>query len=85
MSTVYADHVAWQLVGPEAVIVDLRSGCGIGLNPTAAFVWSRLPTDSLPAIANELATRFDVNRASALEDLEGFVESLRSRGLVVER
>lgn len=85
MSIGFSDHVAWQVVGSEAVVIDLRSGSGIGLNGTAAFVWSRLASQPPASIAADLAASFAVTSEAALRDVLSFVEELRRRGLVVDR
>jgi hypothetical protein len=77
----YGSHVAWQIVGEEAVIIDLTTGTTIGLNPTATFIWSRLPSADLEQIAEELAQQFDPD-ADAATDVHALVTDLQNRNLI---
>ena len=78
-----APDLAWQVVDGEGVIVDLPRRCRLGLSPSAAFIWSRIETETEAEIAAGLARTFDVDEARAEADVRGFVGLLRERGLVV--
>ena len=78
-----APDLAWQVVDGEGVIVDLPRRCMLGLSPSAAFIWSRIDTQTEEEIAAELARTFDVDEARAQADVRGFVSLLRERGFVV--
>lgn len=78
-----SEHVAWQRLDAETVVVNLRSGVSIGLSATASFVWERLPYESIESIAGALAERFNVDAEMTRADVSRFVDSLLARGLVV--
>jgi sulfatase maturation enzyme AslB (radical SAM superfamily) len=60
-----APELAWQVVDGEGVIVDLPRRCMLGLSPSAAFIWSRIETETEEEIAAGLARTFDVDEARA--------------------
>ena len=67
----------------EAVLLDLRSGKYFGLNGTGAVIWAAM-NDGLepPQMAERLANGFDVTVEQARADVDAFIESLVSRGLI---
>jgi len=78
-----APDLAWQVVDGEGVIVDLPRRCMLGLSPSAAFIWSRIDTETEEEIAAGLARAFDVDESRAQADVRGFLGLLRERGFVV--
>lgn len=78
-----APDLAWQVVDGEGVIVDLAGRRMLGLSPSAAFIWSRIDTETEEEIAAGLARAFDVDESRAQADVRGFVGLLRERGFVV--
>ncbi len=72
--------VAWQMVGPEAVLVDLRSGLTLGLNESGSFIWKRLTTHSGEQIASELAAEYRIPIDDAERDVREFLQTLVDRG-----
>jgi hypothetical protein len=77
-----ARGLAWQTIDGEAVVLDLARGRSLGLNETAAIVWSMLPDHDDEAIAAELARRFDVAPERARADVARLVAALVERGIV---
>jgi hypothetical protein len=77
-----AQHVAWQTVQHEAVLVDLSAGNTLGLNATGSFVWKHLEEDNVDGIAARVAEEFSIDVDSARRDVEAFIEQLISRNLV---
>jgi hypothetical protein len=75
---------AWQVIGDEAVIMNLGGARVFGLNPTGALVWSLLEERDEEGLAQAVAERFDVGEEAAREDVREFLSLLRQRGLVVE-
>jgi hypothetical protein len=75
-------HVAWQMVGSEAVIMDLASGRTVGLNPTGSFIWSRLASGAGEQIVQEFAAAFRVADEVAATDVRQFVDYLVAQNLV---
>lgn len=80
----FADYLAWQRLGDEVVVIDLRSGTAIGLNNSGALIWSLLPDSDEAAIAAALARQFALDEARAIDDVQQFTGMLLSRGLIVE-
>lgn len=70
-------------LGEEIVILSVNGGKYYGLNPLAAFVWSRLSEpvrfDSLLAFVME---EYDVAEDRCIQDLSKLLEDLKSEGLV---
>ena len=75
---------AWQMIGEEAVIMNLSGAHVVGLNATGALVWSLLEERDEPGLVRAVAERFDVEEAAARDDVHEFLTLLRERGLVVE-
>ena len=75
---------AWQVIGDEAVIMNLAGARVLGLNPTAALVWSLLEERDEAAMATAVAERFEIDAETAGRDVREFVALLRERGLVVD-
>lgn len=75
-------RVAWQLVGDEAVLIDLDRGRALGLNATGSFLWPRLGRRSESELAEDLAAAFDVELESARRDVTLFLVDMRRRGLL---
>lgn len=70
-------------LGGEAVILDPASGRYFGLNEVAARILElvRQP-QAVSQIEETLAAEYDVDRARLREDIQGFLTTLASRGLV---
>jgi predicted deacylase len=72
------------VIDGEAVVIDLVKGFSLGLNPTGSLVWDLLADHDEPAIAGEVARRFDVTPEAARRDVHEFLAVMRERGLVTE-
>lgn len=79
-----AEHLAWQMIGGEAVVIDLHSGIAIGLNRTASMIWTLLEDHDAGEIAAALAERFSIATDTATDDLREFASLMCARGLLVE-
>jgi Coenzyme PQQ synthesis protein D (PqqD) len=75
-------HVAWQMVGGLAVVMDLASGRTVGLNPSASFIWERLAAGSGERLVDDFAARFHLDSEAAKHDVEQFVGYLVEQNLV---
>ena len=75
---------AWQVIGDEAVIMNLAGARVLGLNPTGALVWSLLEEKDESEIAVAVAKRFEIDAETAGRDIREFVALLRERGLAVD-
>jgi hypothetical protein len=77
-------ETAWQMIGEEAVVMNLAGARVLGLNPTGALVWSLLEERDERGLAEAVAERFAVDPESARADVRAFLDLLRERGLVEE-
>jgi hypothetical protein len=77
-------EIAWQMIGDEAVVMNLVGARVLGLNPTGALVWSLLEERDEQGLAEAVAERFAIDANAAREDVRAFLELLRERDLVVE-
>ena len=69
----------------DLVILDLTRGEYFAVDHVGVQVWEGLARGrSLAEIADDLAPRYDVDRATLLSDFVAFIEELLVRGLVVE-
>jgi hypothetical protein len=73
-------RVAWQMVGEEAVLLDLSTGRALGLNETGSFLWKRLEALPESDLAAALAAEFDVDEPRAREDVARFLAQLGEKG-----
>ena len=79
---------AWQVVGEEAVLLDLQGRRVLGLNRVGSFVFPLLDgARTVAALAALVAERFGVEARRAEADLRTFLAELAGRGFVegVER
>lgn len=80
-----AEPVAWQLVGDEAVLVDLGAGRAIGLNETGSFIWPLIERECEAGIVRAVVRRFRIDAEVARAEVARFVGLLSERGLIVAR
>lgn len=79
-----ADRVAWCEVGNEVVILDLQSSKYFDLNHTARRIWKRLDTGATPNdLVEDLIATYGVPRQRAVADVNGFIDLLRERSLLL--
>lgn len=67
----------------ETVLLDLEDKVAVRLNPTGAWLWSRLdePT-SVRDLAAGLAAHFEIDEDRALSDVIAFADDLAGRSLL---
>lgn len=79
-----ADSVLVREIDGEVVILDTQSGRIHQLNRTASFIWRMCDEATTPQdIAAALAREFDVDEATALEDVQKTLSLLRTLKLLV--
>jgi hypothetical protein len=76
--------LAWQVIGDEAVVMNLAGARVMGLNPVGALVFSLLEERDEESLARAVCERFDAAPERARADVKAFLADLVSRGLVVE-
>lgn len=67
-------RVAWQLVGGEAVVLDVESGRAVGLNEVGTFIWCNLDKLDSEQMVSSIVARFDIDESTARADLSAFFE-----------
>ena len=78
------DDVVARHVGEEVVLLDLESGTYFSLNGVGAIVWLGLERkDSLESIAATVVDGYDVDFASAHNDIAAFLEAMAGAGILV--
>ena len=81
---VRTEDIAWREIDGSVVILDLRENRYLSVDATGIVAWNRLGRVTRGDLAAEIAETFAVDRARAKEDLDAFLESLRSAGLLLE-
>ena len=78
------DHVLYQEVDGELVLLDLENGNYYGLNAVGARFWTLAQEHGgqTGRILEALLEEFDVSREQIHEDMSGFLTELERRGLV---
>ncbi len=81
-----APHVQSTRVEGDYVLMDLKSGVYLGLDPVASHVWQSLADHGDPArAAEELCRDYAVEPEVALADVEAWIEELLEKGLLLRR
>ncbi len=79
------EDIAWREIDGSVVILDLRENRYLSVNATGIVAWNRLQAGVTRGdLAAEIAETFAIDRARAEEDVDAFLESLRSAGLLLE-
>ena len=69
--------------GEEVVLLEFGKGEYFGLDVVGTDIWRRLEGGAaLGAVADHIATRYDVGREEALRDIVDLVSQLRDHDLV---
>jgi hypothetical protein len=75
--------VEWREVEGEIVAVDVQTSEYLVINRTGAVLWRALEAGATAdQLAGRLVDRFDVERGAARRDVDEFVATLASRGLL---
>lgn len=79
-------HVQFTRVEGDYVLMDIKTGVFLGLDPVASRIWQSLAEHGDPRrAAEELCRDYDVEPDRALADVEAWVAELLRRGLVLPR
>ncbi len=83
---VRSPNVISEIIGGEAVIIDLDSGTYYSLDPVGSAVWALVePGTRVGAVVDALAARFDAPREVVEASAHRFLARLREEGLVALR
>jgi hypothetical protein len=78
------DDVVWREVGGELVVLELSTSVYLTLNGTAKLLWEALSGGATSETLVETLTReYDIGSDQARTDVEGFLEALTHRNLLV--
>ncbi|HLH72554.1 MAG TPA: PqqD family protein [Chloroflexota bacterium] len=77
------ESVVYAELEGEAVLLNVETGVYFGLNGIATDIWKLFERGASPEeIVHQLVEEYDVEPAVVQEDLDRFLDSLRSHGLV---
>jgi hypothetical protein len=78
-----APKVQYTKVEGDYVLMDMKRGVYLGLDPVASRIWESLAEHGdLERAAAELCEHFEVEPGQALADVESWVAELEEKGLV---
>ena len=77
-------RIAWQVVGGEAIVLDVTTGLAVGLNEVGTFIWKNLETLDREQLVENIVREFAVDRATAKGDLETFLDRFVREGVLQE-
>ncbi len=71
------------VVDNEAVIINAPQGKVTVLNAVATFIWEQIDgSRTLAQLGAQVCAEFDVDPATAAQDVENFIASLTERGIL---
>lgn len=77
------ESLSWRPVDGEVVVLDLAASKYLSVNESGSRLWEMLSRGSTRSeLADELATSYKLDRASAERDVDSFLSSLASQGLL---
>ncbi len=78
-----SEHVRTTITQDGAVLMNIRGGHMITLNPTGSIIWQQLADGRSPEqIADSLSSEFGIPREQALADVNEFLEQLEAQHLI---
>ena len=78
-----APNVMLRVIGDEAVILNLKSGLYLGLDPVGTRIWTVLSNaPSIQAAYESLLTEYDVEPERLRSDLDELLDKLLEQGLI---
>ncbi|MGH2819940.1 MAG: PqqD family protein [Actinomycetota bacterium] len=81
-----AEGLEWREVDGEVVILDLRSSRYMAVNRTGRHLWEAVSQGATRTqLVARLRAAFDIDEATARDDVDGFVETLGSNGLLASQ
>ncbi len=81
-----APHVQATRVEGDFVLMDLKRGIYLGLDPVASHIWQSLADHGDPRqAAEELCRDYAVEPEVALADVEAWIDELLEKGLLLRR
>lgn len=80
-----SDQAIANSVGDEMVVLHLANGTYFGLDPVGAMLWEGLQKGDLPGrVCEQILERYDIDRATAENDLREFLNDLATGDLIAQ-
>lgn len=81
-----SQHVRTTITQDGAVLMNIKGGSMLTLNPTGSIIWQRLSEGHTPTqIASQLASEFGISQEQASADVNEFLEQLDAHQLIESR
>ena len=81
-----SEHVRTTTTRDGAVLMNIKGGSMLTLNPTGSIIWERLSEGLTTAqIAAQLASEFGISQGKASADVNEFLEQLEAHHLIESR
>jgi hypothetical protein len=78
-----SDDVLFQELNGEGVLLNLKTGVYLGLNPLGTRIWKLFADDpSLQQVVDAIVSEFDVQREQCAADVLALVDDMRQQELV---
>lgn len=78
-----SEHVRTTITQDGAVLMNIKGGSMLTLNPTASIIWQQLNDGHTPTqIAAQLASEFGISQEQASADVNEFLEQLEAQHLI---
>jgi hypothetical protein len=78
-----SEHVRTTITLEGAVLMNIKGGQMVTLNPTGSIIWQQLNDGrSAEEIAKKLASEFGIGRDQAFADVNEFIEQLETQHLI---
>ncbi len=78
-----SEHVRTTITQDGAVLMDIKGGHMVTLNPIGSIIWQQLSDGHSPEqIAAHLASEFGISREQASDDVNEFLEQLGAQHLI---
>lgn len=79
------DDVEWRDIEGEIVVLDLRRSTYLAVNRIGTLLWPLLVAGAMhDALVQRLVDDFNLQRPTAMADLDAFLEELREHELLAE-
>ena len=83
VKVVIPEHVLFQRLDGEAVLLDVQTGGYFGLNGVGTLVWQLLAEGkSIGAVVSEICGHYEIGMAQAASDTRAFISALQQQALV---
>lgn len=78
-----SEHIRTTITQDGAVLMNIKGGSMLTLNPTGSIIWQQLRDGRSPEqIADRLASEFGIPREQACADVNEFLEQLEAQHLI---